>query len=136
MTSAIAFMQNTVANAKTIIQETIEYQHIDNAEVIETTTTTATVIALRNHHTYKGEYLQTARRFIVSPRIENGIIIDALKQAPKENDIILYQGEQWIVKETPVSSKVDIDILCAKTNYRKTTKSVNFRKTTKSVNSR
>lgn len=135
MTSAIAFMQNTVANAKTIIQETIEYQHIDNAEVIETTTTTATVIALQNH-TYKGEYLQTARRFIVSPRIENGIIIDALKQAPKENDIILYQGEQWIVKETPVSSKVDIDILCAKTNYRKTTKSVNFRKTTKSVNSR
>ena len=133
MTSAIAFMQNTVANAKTIIQETIEYQHIDNAEVIETTTTTATVIALQNH-TYKGEYLQTARRFIVSPRIENGIIIDALKQAPKENDIILYQGEQWIVKETPVSSKVDIDILCAKTNYRKTTKSVNFRKTTKSVN--
>ena len=125
MTSAIAFMQNTVANAKTIIQETIEYQHIDNAEVIETTTTTATVIALQNH-TYKGEYLQTARRFIVSPRIENGIIIDALKQAPKENDIILYQGEQWIVKETPVSSKVDIDILCAKTNYRKTTKSVNF----------
>ena len=135
MTSAIAFMQNTVANAKTIIQETIEYQHIDNAEVIETTTTTATVIALQNH-TYKGEYLQTARRFIVSPRIENGIIIDALKQAPKENDIILYQGEQWIVKETPVSSKVDIDILCAKTNYRKTTKSVNFRKTTKSVNFR
>ena len=135
MTSAIAFMQNTVANAKTIIQETIEYQHIDNAEVIETTITTATVIALQNH-TYKGEYLQTARRFIVSPRIENGIIIDALKQAPKENDIILYQGEQWIVKETPVSSKVDIDILCAKTNYRKTTKSVNFRKTTKSVNSR
>ena len=135
MTSAIAFMQNTVANAKTIIQETIEYQHIDNAEVIETTTTTATVIALQNH-TYKGEYLQTARRFIVSPRIENGIIIDALKQAPKENDIILYQGEQWIVKETPVSSKVDIDIICAKTNYRKTTKSVNFRKTTKSVNSR
>ena len=135
MTSAIAFMQNTVANAKTIIQETIEYRHIDNAEVIETTTTTATVIALRNH-TYKGEYLQTARRFIVSPRIENGIIIDALKQAPKENDIILYQGEQWIVKETPVSSKVDIDIICAKTNYRKTTKSVNFRKTTKSVNSR
>ena len=126
MESAIAFMQNTVANAKTIIQETIEYQHIDNAEVIETTTTTATVIALQNH-TYKGEYLQTARRFIVSPRIENGIIIDALKQAPKENDIILYQGEQWIVKETPVSSKVDIDILCAKTNYRKTTKSVNFR---------
>ena len=126
MTSAIAFMQNTVANAKTIIQETIEYQHIDNAEVIETTTTTATVIALQNH-TYKGEYLQTARRFIVSPRIENGIIIDALKQAPKENDIILYQGEQWIVKETPVSSKVDIDILCAKTNYRKTTKSVNSR---------
>lgn len=126
MTSAIAFMQNTVANAKTIIQETIEYRHIDNAEVIETTTTTATVIALQNH-TYKGEYLQTARRFIVSPRIENGIIIDALKQAPKENDIILYQGEQWIVKETPVSSKVDIDILCAKTNYRKTTKSVNFR---------
>lgn len=126
MTSAIAFMQNTVANAKTIIQETIEYQHIDNAEVIETTTTTATVIALQNH-TYKGEYLQTARRFIVSPRIENGIIIDALKQAPKENDIILYQGEQWIVKETPVSSKVDIDIICAKTNYRKTTKSVNFR---------
>ena len=126
MTSAIAFMQNTVANAKTIIQETIEYQHIDNAEVIETTTTTATVIALQKH-TYKGEYLQTARRFIVSPRIENGIIIDALKQAPKENDIILYQGEQWIVKETPVSSKVDIDILCAKTNYRKTTKSVNFR---------
>ena len=125
MTSAIAFMQNTVANAKTIIQETIEYQHIDNAEVIETTTTTATVIALQNH-TYKGEYLQTARRFIVSPRIENGIIIDALKQAPKENDIILYQGEQWIVKETPVSSKVDFDILCAKTNYRKTTKSVNF----------
>ena len=125
MTSAIAFMQNTVANAKTIIQETIEYRHIDNAEVIETTTTTATVIALQNH-TYKGEYLQTARRFIVSPRIENGIIIDALKQAPKENDIILYQGEQWIVKETPVSSKVDIDILCAKTNYRKTTKSVNF----------
>lgn len=125
MTSAIAFMQNTVANAKTIIQETIEYQHIDNAEVIETTTTTATVIALQNH-TYKGEYLQTARRFIVSPRIENGIIIDALKQAPKENDIILYQGEQWIVKETPVSSKVDIDILCAKTNYRKTTKSVKF----------
>ena len=135
MTSAIAFMQNTVANAKTIIQETIEYQHIDNAEVIETTTTTATVIALQNH-TYKGECLLTARRFIVSPRIENGIIIDALKQAPKENDIILYQGEQWIVKETPVSSKVDIDILCAKTNYRKTTKSVNFRKTTKSVNSR
>ena len=135
MESAIAFMQNTVANAKTIIQETIEYQHIDNAEVIETTITTATVIALQNH-TYKGEYLQTARRFIVSPRIENGIIIDALKQAPKENDIILYQGEQWIVKETPVSSKVDIDILCAKTNYRKTTKSVNFRKTTKSVNSR
>ena len=135
MTSAIAFMQNTVANAKTIIQETIEYQHIDNAEVIETTTTTATVIALQNH-TYKGEYLQTARRFIVSPRIENGIIIDALKQAPKENDIILYQGEQWIVKETPVSSKVDIDILCAKTNYRKTTKSVNYRKTTKSVNFR
>ena len=135
MESAIAFMQNTVANAKTIIQETIEYQHIDNAEVIETTTTTATVIALQNH-IYKGEYLQTARRFIVSPRIENGIIIDALKQAPKENDIILYQGEQWIVKETPVSSKVDIDILCAKTNYRKTTKSVNFRKTTKSVNSR
>ena len=126
MTSAIAFMQNTVANAKTIIQETIEYQHIDNAEVIETTITTATVIALQNH-TYKGEYLQTARRFIVSPRIENGIIIDALKQAPKENDIILYQGEQWIVKETPISSKVDIDILCAKTNYRKTTKSVNFR---------
>ena len=126
MTSAIAFMQNTVASAKTIIQETIEYQHIDNAEVIETTTTTATVIALQNH-TYKGEYLQTARRFIVSPRIENGIIIDALKQAPKENDIILYQGEQWIVKETPVSSKVDIDILCAKTNYRKTTKSVNSR---------
>lgn len=126
MTSAIAFMQNTVANAKTIIQETIEYRHIDNAEVIETTTTTATVIALQNH-TYKGEYIQTARRFIVSPRIENGIIIDALKQAPKENDIILYQGEQWIVKETPVSSKVDIDILCAKTNYRKTTKSVNFR---------
>ena len=126
MESAIAFMQNTVANAKTIIQETIEYRHIDNAEVIETTTTTATVIALQNH-TYKGEYLQTARRFIVSPRIENGIIIDALKQAPKENDIILYQGEQWIVKETPVSSKVDIDILCAKTNYRKTTKSVNFR---------
>ena len=125
MTSAIAFMQNTVANAKTIIQETIEYQHIDNAEVIETTTTTATVIALQNH-TYKVEYLQTARRFIVSPRIENGIIIDALKQAPKENDIILYQGEQWIVKETPVSSKVDIDILCAKTNYRKTTKSVKF----------
>lgn len=125
MTSAIAFMQNTVANAKTIIQETIEYQHIDNAEVIETTTTTATVIALQNH-TYKGEYLQTARRFIVSPRIENGIIIDALKQAPKENDIILYQGEQWIVKETPVSSKVDIDIICAKTNYRKTTKSVKF----------
>lgn len=125
MTSAIAFMQNTVANAKTIIQETIEYRHIDNAEVIETTTTTATVIALQNH-TYKGEYLQTARRFIVSPRIENGIIIDALKQAPKENDIILYQGEQWIVKETPVSSKVDIDIICAKTNYRKTTKSVKF----------
>lgn len=125
MESAIAFMQNTVANAKTIIQETIEYQHIDNAEVIETTTTTATVIALQNH-TYKGEYLQTARRFIVSPRIENGIIIDALKQAPKENDIILYQGEQWIVKETPVSSKVDIDIICAKTNYRKTTKSVKF----------
>ena len=125
MTSAIAFMQNTVANAKTIIQETIEYQHIENTEVIETTTTTATVIALQNH-TYKGEYLQTARRFIVSPRIENGIIIDALKQAPKENDIILYQGEQWIVKETPVSSKVDIDILCAKTNYRKTTKSVKF----------
>lgn len=125
MTSAIAFMQNTVANAKTIIQETIEYQHIDNAEVIETTTTTATVIALQNH-TYKGENLQTARRFIVSPRIENGIIIDALKQAPKENDIILYQGEQWIVKETPVSSKVDIDIICAKTNYRKTTKSVKF----------
>lgn len=125
MTSAIAFMQNTVANAKTIIQETIEYQHIDNTEVIETTTTTATVIALQNH-TYKGEYLQTARRFIVSPRIENGIIIDALKQAPKENDIILYQGEQWIVKETPVSSKVDIDIICAKTNYRKTTKSVKF----------
>ena len=135
MTSAIAFMQNTVANAKTIIQETIEYRHIDNAEVIETTTTTATVIALQNH-TYKGEYLHTARRFIVSPRIENGIIIDALKQAPKENDIILYQGEQWIVKETPVSSKVDIDILCAKTNYRKTTKSVNYRKTTKSVNFR
>ena len=126
MTSAIAFMQNTVANAKTIIQETIEYQHIENAEVVETTITTATIIALQNH-TYKGEYLQTARRFIVSPRIENGIIIDALKQAPKENDIILYQGEQWIVKETPVSSKVDIDILCAKTNYRKTTKSVNFR---------
>ena len=126
MTSAIAFMQNTVANAKTIIQETIEYQHIENTEVIETTITTATIIALQNH-TYKGEYLQTARRFIVSPRIENGIIIDALKQAPKENDIILYQGEQWIVKETPVSSKVDIDILCAKTNYRKTTKSVNFR---------
>ena len=126
MESAIAFMQNTVANAKTIIQETIEYQHIDNTEVIETTITTATVIALQNH-TYKGEYLQTARRFIISPRIENGIIIDALKQAPKENDIILYQGEQWIVKETPVSSKVDIDILCAKTNYRKTTKSVNFR---------
>ena len=126
MTSAIAFMQNTVANAKTIIQETIEYKHIENTEVIETTITTATVIALQNH-TYKGEYLQTARRFIVSPRIENGIIIDALKQAPKENDIILYQGEQWIVKETPVSSKVDIDILCAKTNYRKTTKSVNFR---------
>ena len=125
MTSAIAFMQNTVANAKTIIQETIEYQHIENTEVIETTITTATVIALQNH-TYKGEYLQTARRFIVSPRIENGIIIDALKQAPKENDIILYQGEQWIVKETPVSSKVDIDILCAKTNYRKTTKSVKF----------
>ena len=125
MTSAIAFMQNTVANAKTIIQETIEYQHIDNAEVIETTTTTATVIVPQNH-TYKGEYLQTARRFIVSPRIENGIIIDALKQAPKENDIILYQGEQWIVKETPVSSKVDIDIICAKTNYRKTTKSVKF----------
>ena len=125
MESAIAFMQNTVAKAKTIIQETIEYQHIDNAEVIETTTTTATVIALQNH-TYKGEYLQTARRFIVSPRIENGIIIDALKQAPKENDIILYQGEQWIVKETPVSSKVDIDIICAKTNYRKTTKSVKF----------
>ena len=44
MESAIAFMQNTVANAKTIIQETIEYQHIDNAEVIETTTTTATVM--------------------------------------------------------------------------------------------
>lgn len=126
MTSAIAFMQNTVANAKTIIQETIEYQHIYNTEVIETTTTTATVIALQNH-TYKGEYLQVARRFIVSPRTENGIIIDALKQAPKENDIILYQGEQWIVKETPVSSGVDIDILCAKTNYRKTTKSVNFR---------
>lgn len=126
MTSAIAFMQNTVANAKTIIQETIEYQHIENTEVIETTITTATVIALQNH-TYKGEYLQTARRFIVSPRIENGIVIDALKQAPKENDIILYQGEQWIVKETPVSSGVDIDILCAKTNYRKTTKSVNFR---------
>ena len=126
MESAIAFMQNTVANAKTIIQETIEYQHIENTEVIESTITTATVIALQNH-TYKGEYLQTARRFIVSPRIENGIIIDALKQAPKENDIILYQGEQWIVKETPVSSKVDIDILCAKTNYRKTTKSVNFR---------
>ena len=126
MTSAIAFMQNTVANAKTIIQETIEYQHIENTEVIETTITTATVIALQNH-TYKGEYLQTARRFIVSPRIENGIIIDALKQAPKENDIILYQGEQWIVKETPVSNKVDIDILCAKTNYRKTTKSVNFK---------
>lgn len=131
MESAIAFMQNIVANAKTIIQETIEYQHIDNAEVIETTITTATittatVIALQNH-TYKGEYLQTARRFIISPRIENGIIIDALKQAPKENDIILYQGEQWIVKETPISSKVDIDILCAKTNYRKTTKSVNFR---------
>ena len=125
MTSAIAFMQNTVANAKTIIQETIEYQHIENTEVIETTITTATVIALQNH-TYKGEYLQTARRFIVSPRIENGIIIDALKQAPKENDIILYQGEQWIVKETPVSNKVDIDILCAKTNYRKTTKSVKF----------
>ena len=125
MTSAIAFMQNTVANAKTIIQETIEYQHIDNTEVIETTTTTATVIALQNY-TYKGEYLQVARRFIVSPRIENGIIIDALKQAPKENDIILYQGEQWIVKETPVSSKVDIDIICAKTNYRKTTKSVKF----------
>ena len=126
MTSAIAFMQNTVANAKTIIQETIEYQHIENTEVIETTITTATVIALQNH-TYKGEYLQVARRFIVSPRIENGIIVDALKQSPKENDIILYQGEQWIVKETPVSSKVDIDILCAKTNYRKTTKSVNFR---------
>ena len=126
MTSAIAFMQNTVASAKTIIQETIEYQHIENTEVIETTATTATVIALQNH-TYKGEYLQTARRFIISPRIENGIIIDALKQAPKENDIILYQGEQWIVKETPISSKVDIDILCAKTNYRKTTKSVNFR---------
>ena len=125
MTSAIAFMQNTVANAKTIIQETIEYQHIENAEVVETTITTATIIALQNH-TYKGEYLQTARRFIVSPRIENGIIIDALKQAPKENDIILYQGEQWIAKETPVSSKVDIDILCAKTNYRKTTKSVKF----------
>ena len=126
MESAIAFMQNTVANAKTIIQETIEYQHIENTEVIESTITTATVIALQNH-TYKGEYLQTARRFIISPRIENGIIIDALKQAPKENDIILYQGEQWIVKETPISSKVDIDILCAKTNYRKTTKSVNFR---------
>lgn len=126
MESAIAFMQNTVANAKTIIQETIEYQHIENTEVIEATITTATVIALQNH-TYKGEYLQTARRFIVSLRIENGIIIDALKQAPKENDIILYQGEQWIVKETPVLSKVDIDILCAKTNYRKTTKSVNFR---------
>ena len=126
MTSAIAFMQNTVANAKTIIQETIEYRHIENAEVIETTITTATVIALQNH-TYKGEYLQTARRFIVSPRNENGIIIDALKQPAKENDIILYQGEQWIVKETPISSKVDIDILCAKTNYRKTTKSVNFR---------
>lgn len=123
MTNAISFMQNTVANAKTIIQETIEYQHIENTEVIETTITTATVIALQNH-TYKGEYLQTARRFIVSPRIENGVIADALKQAPKENDIILYQGEQWIVKETPVSSKVDIDILCAKTNYRKTTKSV------------
>ena len=125
MTSAIAFMQNTVANAKTIIQETIEYQHIENAEVVETTITTATIIALQNH-TYKGEYLQTARRFIVSPRIENVAIVPALKQAPKENDIILYQGEQWIVKETPVSSGVDIDILCAKTNYRKTTKSVKF----------
>ena len=126
MTSAISFMQNVVSNAKGIIQEAIEYQHIENTEVIETTITTATVIALQNH-TYKGEYLQTARRFIVSPRIENGVVIDALKQAPKENDIILYQGEQWIVKETPVSSKVDIDILCAKTNYRKTTKSVKFR---------
>ena len=126
MTSAIPFIQNIVSNAKGIIQEAIEYQHIENTEVIETTITTATVIALQNH-TYKGEYLQTARRFIVSPRIENGVVIDALKQAPKENDIILYQGEQWIVKETPVSSKVDIDILCAKTNYRKTTKSVKFR---------
>ena len=126
MTSAISFVQNIVSSAKGIIQEAIEYQHIENTEVIETTITTATVIALQNH-TYKGEYLQTARRFIVSPRIENGVVIDALKQAPKENDIILYQGEQWIVKETPVSSKVDIDILCAKTNYRKTTKSVNFR---------
>ena len=126
MTSAISFVQNIVSSAKGIIQEAIEYQHIENTEVIETTITTATVIALQNH-TYKGEYLQTARRFIVSPRIENGVVIDALKQAPKENDIILYQGEQWIVKETPVSSKVDIDILCAKTNYRKTTKSVKFR---------
>ena len=126
MTSAISFMQNIVSNAKGIIQEAIEYQHIENTEVTETTITTATVIALQNY-TYKGEYLQTARRFIVSPRIEDEVIIDALKQAPKENDIILYQGEQWIVKETPVSSKVDIDILCAKTNYRKTTKSVKFR---------
>ena len=126
MTSAISFMQNIVSNVKGIIQEDIEYQHIENTEVLETTVTTATVIALQNH-TYKGEYLQVARRFIVSPRIENGVIVDALKQAPKENDIILYQGEQWIVKETPVSSKVDIDILCAKTNYRKITKSVKFR---------
>jgi hypothetical protein len=126
MTSALAFIKNTVANAKGIVQEAIEYQHIDNTVSVEITITTATVIALQNH-TYKGEYLQVARRFIVSPRLEDGIIINALKQAPKENDIILYQGEEWIVKETPVSSGVDIDILCAKTAYRKTTKSVNFR---------
>ena len=61
MTSALAFMKNTVANAKGIVQEAIEYKHIENAEVVETTTTTATVIALQNH-TYKGEYLQIARR--------------------------------------------------------------------------
>jgi hypothetical protein len=126
MTSALAFMKNTVANAKGIIQEAIEYKHITNAEVIETTITTATVIALQNI-TYKGEYIQVARRFIVSPRLEDGILLDALKQAPKENDIIFYQGEEWIVKETPVPSSVEIDILCAKTGYRKTTKSVKFK---------
>ena len=118
-------MKKNVANIKGTIQESIIYEHKENTETINTTETTGTVIALQNYR-YKGDYLENVKKFIVSSRIENNILLNALKEKPKQNDRIISNGISWRVLEC-TESDVDIDILCIQSSYAKTTKSVSFR---------